>query len=574
MTETFLSGLIVANDEKIEPLRDSMRRLRERTTDLGRAAATVVGAGGVCHYIGSLASAYVSPSSRFHAADWVPDEMSSWAEFLAGLQYEDGSFDAAMNRKSPPDTAFYVRSLAATAEALRSADSRSLADIRSQLESVIRRGGEILVTGGIHTPNHRWIVCDALARTNALFPDHRYVARIDEWLSEGVDIDPDGQFSERSVGIYSGEVDKALISVAVRLNRDDLLEPVRKNLETTLYFVEPNGELQTIGSRRQDQATLGSESRYYLPFLFMAHHDGNARFAAAAGEIERRSGALLCEELIYLLGREYRFTESLPETSATAEAAPGDDYEKVFPSMGVVRIRKNGVTATILGHTDWSRNSISGLSSNPTFFTFRAGHAVVDSVRMVSDFFDLGYFRAERFERLSEGYLLERTLKGPYYQPLPPGARKADGMYELTSADDRFYGRLSFSHRERSEVQTLRLQVEIRANGEGFQLMFRAAGSENVPIAIEIALRSGGLLRGVTGPLGNETVYALESGYARYERQGSAIEFGPGAVDFLWGDDVFPVRPDYLNPPSGATTVYITGHTPFERSVFFRQTRL
>jgi hypothetical protein len=59
------------------------------------------------------------------------------------------------------------------------------------------------VTGGVHTPNHRGVVCCALARINALFPSARYVNRIDDWLGEGIYQDPDGQFRERSTGIYS-----------------------------------------------------------------------------------------------------------------------------------------------------------------------------------------------------------------------------------------------------------------------------------------------------------------------------------------------------------------------------------
>ncbi len=68
---------------------------------------------------------------------------------------------------------------------------------------------EALAIGGIHTPNHRWVVCMALARANSLFPNEKYVRRIDEWLREGVDIDADGQFiggkSAEDHGVYRSD---------------------------------------------------------------------------------------------------------------------------------------------------------------------------------------------------------------------------------------------------------------------------------------------------------------------------------------------------------------------------------
>ena len=155
--------------------------------------------------------------------------------------------------------------------------------------------------GGIHTPNHRWVVCAALARLHALFPDPRYVARIDEWLAEGIDIDADGQFSERSTSVYSPTCDRSLLTVARLLGRDALLDPVRRNLEMTLYYLHADGDVATEASRRQDQYRRGSPAGYHLPYRALALRDGNGRFAAAARLIEAKEGDALAGNLIHFL---------------------------------------------------------------------------------------------------------------------------------------------------------------------------------------------------------------------------------------------------------------------------------
>jgi hypothetical protein len=47
------------------------------------------------------------------------------------------------------------------------------------------------------------VISAALARINKLYPNKKYIARIEEWLGEGVYIDSDGHYPERS-RLYAG----------------------------------------------------------------------------------------------------------------------------------------------------------------------------------------------------------------------------------------------------------------------------------------------------------------------------------------------------------------------------------
>ena len=149
----------------------------------------------------------------------------------------------------------------------------------------ILKAGEALTTGGVHTPNHRWVISAALAQINHLYPDQRYVSRIDEWLSEGIFIDSDGHYPERSM-TYSFVENKSFLTMGDLLNRPSLFEPVRKNLEMTYYYMEPGGDLVTTDSRRQDQYMSKNIVSWYLLYRYMAIRDNNGQFAAIARLIE------------------------------------------------------------------------------------------------------------------------------------------------------------------------------------------------------------------------------------------------------------------------------------------------
>ncbi len=164
-----------------------------------RASGRGVGRGGT---VMALAVAYCAPESSYFQSSALIPLLENAAKIFVDAQNKDGTLDAG-NLASPPDTAFVVEGLATALAVLRRANDPRLATAEHTLTKFLLAAGEALVTGGVHTPNHRWVICSGLARINSLFPTAKYVNRIDDWLGEGIYIDSDGQFEERSTGIYS-----------------------------------------------------------------------------------------------------------------------------------------------------------------------------------------------------------------------------------------------------------------------------------------------------------------------------------------------------------------------------------
>jgi hypothetical protein len=435
--------------------------------------------------------------------------------------------------------AFILELVCPACELLRSSSLPVYRAIADELGVFITRGANGLVTGGIHTPNHRWVVCSALALANALYPNPRYVARIDEWLAETIDLDPDGQYTEKSTTVYSPTVDNSLVHVARLLNRPALYEPVRRNLEMTLFYVHPDGEVVTEASRRQDRNTRGSMARYYYSYRALALHDGNGRFAAMCRQIEQTARAQI--SILPALLTQTDLNQPLPPNATLPT-----DYAKVFAYSNLARIRRGARSGTIL-------------ASNTTLFSFRKGAAALEAVRCATAFFGKGQFIADALEPVDGRYVLRQKLDGPYFQPL-----SADQIAHGDHAKMAPNGTLSTDSRAlrtRSNIQLLESVITISESAGKFTLEFSITGTDEVPVALELAFRHGGKLTGVTPVAHVNDAFLLSSGMGRYTVGEDTIEFGPGQASHTYTQ----VRGAL--PKWDGLSVYLTGLTPFKTTL-------
>lgn len=488
-------------------------------------------------YASPLIAAYVSPESEHHHADKIKKALEWSMDFLLKVQHEDGSIDLlTTNFNSPPDLAFGVEPLALALTILKQKEPDKLPDFQKKARQFLEKGGNSLTIGGIHTPNHRWVVCRALARIHSLFPDPKYLRRIHQWFGEGIDIDPDGQYTERSSAGYSPLVNNCFITVARLLNMPELYKPVRKNLEMTKYFVHANGEVVTDASRRQDKYTVANMSRYYYAYRYMALMDKNPIFSAMASRIEQSLGIeSLSGNISYFL--EYPgLAKPLPRKGILPA-----DYEKHFPHSKLARIRRGQVDATIL-------------ADNYSFLTFFKGNAALQAVRLASAFFGKGQFISPSL-KIEEGkYVLIQELDGPYYQPHLKENISPDGNWE----------KMPRSLRPKSEIQYLKSQITIEEKQGRFSIQFDIKGTDHVPLAIELAFRPGGELTGVEEVADIDNAFILKEGFGQYQVDNHVIEFGPGTAAHTW------TQLRGAKPRLNGHSVYLTGYTPFEFTLAIR----
>jgi hypothetical protein len=481
--------------------------------------------GSAAQILETFSASFVCPSSRFFRSETVLDRMKLAAGYLERSQSPDGFISLlSTNFNSPPDTGFVTHLVATSAAIARKYGHEEV--VRIVQPFLIKAGGGLAI-GGIHTPNHRWVVSSALAQIHELFPDPRYVKRIDQWLAEGIDIDSDGQFTERSMLTYNAICDRAFVVLSSKLKRPELLDPVRKNLNAMLYLLHPNGELVTEISRRQDVNVRGDAARYWFPLTFMAQADGNGQFAAVAKTLTP-ANATLAAMLEYP-----QLTKPLP-----AFASLPDDFEKPFPGMGIVRIRRQETSATII------------LNGNSRFFTLRHGDAVINAVRFATAFFGKGQFVPGQSSKTTEGFDLSQSLVAPYYEPLDH------------PVNSRNWGALR-SERRQNPVCRLEQKATITETRRGFRLRLQADGTADVPLAVEINFREGGTLVNCVKSQVEADSWVLPEGQGIYTLGKNSIRFGPGIGEHLY------TRIRGAEPKLSGPSVYLTGYTPFDRTIEF-----
>ena len=508
-------------------------------------------------------ASYCHPESSHYQSTQVLEYMDAALTKLIDQQYPDGTLDAGGNRKSPPDTAFYLEKMCPAAVILERSALQATEPIQKKLRTFLTHAGESLRTGGVHTPNHRWVVSSVLAQLYSLFGDENYLARLDEWLAEGIYQNEDGNYPERSRN-YSIVENNAFIVIGRMLNRPELFDIVRKNLVSNYYYMEPSGDLITLDSRRQDQNYTLEMARYYFQYRYLAQFYKDPFLAAITKEIEQFDGfdrhAL---SKLFCFMEEPALLSDLPPT----EPLP-TNYAKIFPGSDLARIRREGITASIFGGNDKPIHIASGRSNNPTIFTFRKGQAILHSMRLSTAFFNTGYVRGDGLLKNDNQYTLTERKEAYYYHPMAQNQRNEEGDYTLApSQDGRFWSKMDFESRTKDTL-ALESSIVITETNGSFRIDIEIKGPEAVAVMLEFCFDTNGDLEGVE-QAENGTDYFLKSGSATYTSGPDTITIGPGKHEHnrLRGLDGEMYSTHFGTIKGQGKHVYLNGFTPFSHSI-------
>lgn len=550
-----MKNLILNNDAKVKsilnnaPLNPSIKLSNFRP---------------VANIIMVMTASISNPKSEYYKSKVLVEKLNQSVDLMLKEQYSDGTMDAGGNRQSPPDTAFILEYMCPAVAILNTAKQKDLEIVREKLKKFILNAGEAMITGGVHTPNHRWVICAALANINSLYPDVRYVRRINEWLAESIYINEDGHYLERS-GIYSAVIDKALITMARLLNKPQLLDIVNKNLTTYFYYTEPNGDLVTVDSKRQDQFMALKVTKFYLPYRYMAIRTKNPLFAYMVKTIENLpdfTTDILADSLGFFMENE-ELRKQIPINDKVV-----NDFEKFFAISNLARIKRGKTSITLFGGNDQPVQIISGRSSNPNFLMYRKGDVILKYMRLSTSFFRMGYFSSEGIVKEGNKYILKETKEADYYQPLASEFRKADGDYKLSeSQDGRFWNKMDFDSRAKSNVKKQITVIEITENNGALSLDFKVDGPPNVEVTIEMCFKEGSGISGAV--LDEKKNYFLKSGDGAVSDAAETIHFGPGKCEHLNVENLDSEEYTYHQGSLRTTGehVYITGFTPFRHKM-------
>jgi hypothetical protein len=492
-------------------------------------------------YLGDLASLYYTPQSRFYNEARVLERVRQALGFVVRRLRPDGTFDFQdCNFYSAPDTAFYMNRLiflyrVVSKYGITPEDHL----LQVELHRLIEKTGYGMAGGGFHTPNHRWALAAALTSCYKITGIAAFQTAAARYLQEGIDCNADGEYAERSAGNYNVVNNEQMIILFLATKDEQYLEPVRRNLELSLHYIDPDGSIFTGNSTRQDYGTKKYPESYYYQYLYLGWRLNIPEFTAAAARIMEdiiARGDLAPDCLDW-----YLLNPELIEYPLE-QAAIGEDYEGFYPDSGIVRVRRG----------DYSFSLIRG---NTRFLYFQAGSLSL-YMKIGVSYFDGREFCGQTLEKTAAGYCLTYKAHGWYYLPFEEQPPTSD------------WWRMDNQSRKKLAGPDLEIAVSVGEVERGIAVKIVTSGCDRVPLKVELAITAGALL---------QTDSFICQGSA-----GEAITVKDGTVGAVLGLDTIQIGPafathNFVGGKFGSEarsgnhfTVYFADYTHFCRTIVIK----
>jgi len=487
---------------------------------------------------------YLNKDSIYYHNSELFDVMKHALDFVGAFQREDGSFDyPTCNFKSAPDTAFCYKRLIAAYRLINKYDmENNLKELKDKYFDILIKAQEAIKNGGFHTPNHRWAICAALMQGANLLAgepqEKEYLARVNDYLAEGIDGDEDGQYAERSTGGYNAVVNNAMISMYEESKAEKYLGYVERNLHMMLTYVDPDDTIFTQNSTRQDQGKKEYMDIYFYQYLYMTSLKFNPEFDAAAHKIikdsiERGVDAPDCLHFLMLNDAMlqyhfsgYGFLES---------------YRKFYSNPGVVRVKTPKFGYTIL--------------NNNSAFLFLKIKDTPIYVKIGESYCAVRDFKPQTLVVKEMEYTMSSTVQSWYYLPFEDYSGTSD------------WWEMDHTKRELLHNSEVGITVTITELADGIQLTMKSEGLDMLPLRLNVCIPSGSILE-------NEHFYfqaekgsgmILRDGYLNLTHNENHIQIGPG-----FGAHEFPGHYSGEDKNDTGYTIYFNEYTPCEKTIVFK----
>lgn len=492
--------------------------------------------------INYLISVYCNEESCYYKDAKVLNSILCAFDYVDRVQHENGLFDyVTCNFYSAPDTAFCIKKLIPVMEYFCSGKSLSEEEsvLKKRTEKVVHAGARGLLSGGFHTPNHRWAIASMLAVCGRMFEEEDLIQAARQYLNEGIDCNEDGEFSEKSAGNYNRINNDAMLQLAEALKEPAYEQHAIRNLKMMLQYWEPDDSVFTANSTRFDKDRLLYPESYYYEYLTLGIRYDIQEFIAMANyimDIVKEKQIMAQDYLMNFMSR--------PELVAYESDVNGipTEYRTFFKDSGIVRGRRGHYTYTIM----------RGKSN----FLFVHNGSIKLAVKIGGSFCEHRAFVAETLEEKDGGFLLHQTMKGWYYLPFEEKPETSD-WWSMDNAS-----------REKKQGPDMNIDVAVREIPEGLEIELVTSGVQGAPWRVELAFQGIDRISNehMTMPIKGDEVLVLKDSFFEVSNGQSAMKIGPafGVHHFTEGKE------DSEAKTPGAATVYMTDYTEFRRVIEIR----
>ena len=482
---------------------------------------------------------YFMEESKYYKSQRAMNFAFSAMDFFERNMSPEGLMDFyKCNYRSAPDTSFSIQPLVDLYRIIKDKSADDTAEFfKQRLYNLIVKMADGVLTGGFHTPNHRWVESAALSMVMNMTGDKKYLARINEFLAEGIDCDEEGEYSERSTGGYNFVNNEALLVISQELNKPELLEFVRRNLLMMTYYVHTDFLIFTQNSTRQDR---GKEDIYLDKYLYQYLKTGyllnDEQLLGIAKAIQ---DDLFANGRRYPIGLPTMMSEpdvlKIPEHIKPFEFKP---FVKHFPKSNIVRMYHNDMTLSILEE----KETFIYLKYK-TFDMFIQGGIL---------FFNERHIKVKNIRPIENGFAMDYHGEGKYYQPF--------GEYQGTSD----FWKIDRAKRKTTDILAVDAVIEITTTPKGFKVNLKAAGIEKVSIRLDMAINKEAFVKGDGYAIraNGGGILLPESGNVKADLGSCGVKIGPARNDTYITEGLFGSAPLAMDKYH----IFFNYMTPFEHS--------